>query len=360
MLKKFHCFAIDVFNNKEWFFTSRPNISSLLKKLENLSLDKSLFRICYEAGYIGYTLQRDLKANAYECQIVAPSLIPKLKGKMVKTDRVDCKKLAWMYMKGLLTPINVPEIDDEMVRDLIRTRMYLQEKLRGLKKHILALCRRMNINFKQETGLLSYWTLTHLKWLDVNIKKQNHVLKFNLCMLLKDYHNYNKTINLYDEEILKISLDDMYLEKVQSLICYRGLDTISAMSLVCELGDIKRFSHPKKLISYIGFDIREYSSGGRETKFGITKIGNKSMRKTLIQACQKAIQSPRISAKLKRRRKSVAQKYIDISDRCMKRLNQKGIRLIYRGKHTNKVKTACAREMIGFIWESLNLVQASL
>ena len=99
------------------------------------------------------------------------------------------------------------------------------------------------------------------------------------------------------------------------------------MILITELGDIRRFSHPKKLTSYAGLDIREYSSGGQQRKYSITKLGNKFIRKILTEA---------------------AQNY--------NRIHKRGKHLWHRGIAVNKVKTACAREMLGFIWESLNLV----
>ena len=61
-----------------------------------------------------------------------------------------------------------------------------------------------------------------------------------------------------------------------------------------------------------------------------------------------------IEKAIKARRANTAPKYIDIADRCLRRLSKKGNRLLLSGKHPNKVKVACAREMVGFVWESLN------
>lgn len=60
-----------------------------------------------------------------------------------------------------------------------------------------------------------------------------------------------------------------------------------------------------------------------------------------------------LSGALKTRRKGAPPELIEIADRCHKRLYKKGFRLLMGGKHPNKVKVACAREMVGFIWESL-------
>ena len=46
-------------------------------------------RICYEASYIGYSLQRDLRAQGLHCDVVAPTSIPTPCGNAIKTNRID-------------------------------------------------------------------------------------------------------------------------------------------------------------------------------------------------------------------------------------------------------------------------------
>jgi hypothetical protein len=100
-------------------------------------------------------------------------------------------------------------------------------------------------------------------------------------------------------------------------------------------------------------DIREYSSGGKSHRFGITKQGNCYLRTAFIEANQRAYRTTKLSREIKARRANANPEYITIADRCLKRLSKKGNRLLDAGKHPNKVKVACAREMIGFVWESL-------
>jgi len=294
--KKFHGCVISKEDSKEFQFSCKPVLTDLCKKLEKISKNKNSFKICYEAGYLGYSLERDLRKQGYECEIIAPSLIPKIAGRMIKTDRIDARNLAWMYKKGLLTLIHVPRVDEEQVRDLIRTRQFITIKLKSIKNHILSLCRRMNIDFKKETEFKCYWTQAHVKWLKNKINDFNNIFKFNLTTLFEEYEHLIKLIEKYEKEIVLISHDEKYFEKVEALICYRGFDVLCAMNIICEIGDIKRFAHPRKLASYCGFDIREYSSGGKEYKFGITKAGNSLLRKHLIESCQKAIMKPAIES----------------------------------------------------------------
>ena len=82
-------------------------------------------------------------------------------------------------------------------------------------------------------------------------------------------------------------------------------------------------------------------------------MGNKQIRTHLIEASQYALAKPKISRALSARHSKCNEKSITIAKRCMNRLYKKGNRLLHAGKHRNKVKTACAREMIDFIWEAL-------
>ena len=157
-----------------------------------------------------------------------------------------------------------------------------------------------------------------------------------------------------EKEIRELASQKKYKKSISALGCFRGISTLSAMSLLTEIGDVRRFSYPKKLVSYSGLDIIEYSSGGRSQKFGITKMGNRHIRTTLVEACQGAHRPCTISKALKKRREGQSLKFVDIGDRCMKRLRSKSHRLIYSSKPINKVKVACAREMLGFVWEALH------
>lgn len=127
------------------------------------------------------------------------------------------------------------------------------------------------------------------------------------------------------------------------------------MTIITELGDINRFPHPRKVVSYLGLDIVEYSSGGKENKFGITKMGNNIVRKALIESIQLAGRPPRITRALEKRREGVDLRYVKVADKCMKRLNIKSSKMVRQNKNRNVIKVACAREMIGFVWESLKM-----
>lgn len=337
-------------------FRSAPSAVHLTKKLKSFRDQGYLIRVCYEATYLGFSLYRALMKQGFECVVIAPSLIPELASQKVKTDRLDAEKLARYFKAGLLTAVHVPNEKDEDVRDLLRTRALFVEQSVELKNYILSLCRRMGWDYKQESQKKNHWTDHHVRWLEQKINQSEGPRARNLALLKSRLDHVLETIAKYKEIIGELASAPQYKKKVEALNCFRGLSTLSSMTIVTEIGDINRFAHPRSLTSYVGLDVVEYSSGGKERKYGISKMGNRRIRTTVVEACQLALRTPKINRSLRSRRKDVNENVVLIADRCMERLHKKGSRLLAKGKHRNKVKVACSREMLGFLWEALRAV----
>ena len=337
-------------------FSCRPQADSLLKKLKTFQKLGFKLHTCYEATYIGYSLHRFLVDKGISNNIVAPSLIPKIPGQCVKTDRLDSKKLAVYLAKGLLTPISIPNQQDEEVRDIIRSRSFLVSQRACIRRHILSLSRRHGLNYREEMKAKSHWTIKHIDWLLKRTKALSPQMQYNLSLLLTQQEQMGQSIQEYNKRIEGFSLGSQYQKRKSALCCFRGMDTLSAMSLIIEIGDIKRFPHPKRLSAYAGFDVREYSSGGKERKFNISKLGNKQIRTAVVEACQQVNHSHRVSRRLKLARQDQPKEIIDIADKCIRRLRKKWFHLYHSGKQKNKIKVACAREYLSFIWEALQVI----
>lgn len=350
----FHLAGYDEQQDKYYEYKCKPTNGALEAKLEALIERGYKLKICYEASYIGYSLYRVLTSSGYECEIIAPSLIPTQGSYRVKTDKIDSRKLARFYAKGLLTPISIPDSVDEGVRRIIRSRSFTVGERKRLKLHILSNCRQLGINYRADTGKEShYWTKKHLLWLSTRIKKLPESEQWLFEKNLYRLHHANEIIKEFDLKIEEIAQTDRYRTRVETLNTFKGLDTLSSMTLSTELGDARRFNHPKKIVSLAGMDIIEYSSGGKEKKFGITKMGNKHIRTTLVEACQSITMGTVVGKQLRARRKNVPAEIVSIAERCQNRLQKKRMKLLLKNKAPNKIKMACAREMIGFIWEAL-------
>lgn len=129
----------------------------------------------------------------------------------------------------------------------------------------------------------------------------------------------------YGPRIEELAGTPRYREAVQSLTCYKGIKNVFALTMITEIGDIQRFAHPRQLMSWIGMAIREYSSGGRHNRLGITKQGNRCLRTAFVEANQRGYRSNRIGKELKARRQGSTPELIAIADRCVRRLNKKGL-----------------------------------
>lgn len=350
----FHGAGLNISTGEFIEFRCKPDKGALRKKLNSLFGETYTIHVCYEACYIGYSLCRFLRKSGIHCDIIAPSLIPVKSGSRVKTDRLDALKLAEFYAKELLTPIYIPDESDEEIRDVLRSRNFLVRQRKRLKTHILSACKRYAIDFKAESGKKTHWTDQHISWLKKRIGElERPICKTDIELLLAQYTSLCESIEKLDFEIIRVTEHERYKKPAEALTCFRGIDTLSAMTIISELGDIRRFDHPRPLTSYVGLDIAEYSSGGKEHKKGITKTGNKHVRTILIESCQLAGRPPILSKRIKQSRAEQPREIVDIADRCMHRLHKKSTRMLYAGKHKNKIKTACAREMLGFIWEAM-------
>ena len=94
------------------------------------------------------------------------------------------------------------------------------------------------------------------------------------------------------------------------------------------------------------------------TIFDITIFGNRYSCSEFIEVNQRGYRTTHISKDLKARRVHTESEFIEIADRCLRRLSKKGNQLLLAGKHPNKVKVSCARETVGFVSESLNKAAA--
>ena len=355
--KAFHIAGLSVTTGELLEYTCKPTHGALVERLKKMEEKGYQVKVCYEATYLGYSLCRQLKASGYDCEIIAPSLIPVQKSVRVKTDKIDSRKLAEYYGKGLLTKIHVPDEQDEQLRRLIRTRGFHVQLRKMLKQHILSTCRVLGLQYRSgEKSEAEYWTKIHQQWLLDQTKELNEIDSWSLEKMLHDLIHADQLISQYDQKIEEMSQTEKYKVRSLGLTAFKGIKTLSAMTLISEIGDIQRFGHPSKLVSYAGMDIVEYSSGGKEKKFGMTKAGNRHIRTAVIEACQSIKSGTTISKQLRNRRKEIPTEIVDIAERCQNRLYKKKTKMTYNHKHANVIKSACAREMLCFIWEALQKV----
>lgn len=317
-------------------------IRKIVKKVASNG-ERVLF--CYEAGPCGYEVYRQLIDLGQKCDVVAPSLIPKKSGDRVKTDRRDAKTLSRLHRAGELTPVWVPDKEQEAMRDLTRAR----EDMKAMEKHARQRLGAFLLRHGKIYAGRSKWTQAHFRWLER--------IKFDIQAQQIVFQEYVDTVKQMKgrvaslEEEMRHAIERWSLEPVvRGLMALRGVDIITAMTVVAELGDISRFGSARQLMAHLGLVPSEQSSGSRCQRGGITKTGNSHARRVLIEASWCYRLPARKTAHLQRRAEKTSEKVQEIAWKAQKRLCKRYWYLINKGKLPVEACTAVARELSGFIW----------
>jgi transposase len=320
------------------------DVPKLLKVLARYG-DARHVHVAYEAGPTGYGLQRALAKKGYECQVIAPSLIPKRAGDRVKTDRRDGLRLAELARAGELRAVWVPDPGDEAIRDVARAREDAVKARMQARQQLKAFLLRHDVRYPQRTS----WTKTFYRWLAM--------LSFQRDGAQTAFTEYWQAVTAADERVARLS-DALvrviagwrFEPVVKALLALRGIDQISAIGLVAEIGDLSRFAHPRQLMAYLGLVPSEHSSGERVVRGSITKTGNTHARRLLTEAAWSYRFRARIGYAAQRRAEGLPQVIRDMGWKAQLRLSGRFARLHARGVHKNKVCVAVARELAGFVW----------
>ena len=336
----------------DWQVTNEPAaVRRLVRKLRREASGE--VRCCYEAGPVGYSLQRQImsdKSAGLICEVIAPSLIPVKPGERVKTDRRDARKLAELLRAGLLTEVHPPTEAEEAVRDLTRCREDAKEDLMSSRHRLSKLLLRRGLVY----GITPRaWTQAHRQWLrTLTFDHEADQAVFDDYLL--GVEHLEERILTLDTKLSALAQQDPYREPVGWLRCFRGIDTVTAMTLVTELHDFRRFQSPRQLMAYLGLTPSEHSSSDKRRLGSITKAGNSHVRRVLVEASWHYRHKPGVGKNLRQRREGQPGRVIALADKAQQRLNRRYRRLTERGKPVNKAIVAVARELVGFVWAALH------
>lgn len=324
---------------------SIPNTPEAVRKQLRRWGDPAALRVCYEAGPTGYWLQRQLTTAGVDCVVVAPSLIPKRPGNRVKTDRRDARDLVRLHRVGELVAVRVPDAEEEVVRDLVRAREDLTEDILRARHRLTKLLLRHGRAYREGKG----WTARHLRWV-----KDQH-FEDPLLGQLVDQHL--ATIDsrlvqraLQDAEIRSIATRPPYAEQVQRLSCLRGIKELSALTLLVEVGDFRRFRSAREFMGFTGLVASERSSGSSRRQGSITKTGNAHLRRILVEAAWCARGRPNLGRDFQRRIAGQPPEVVQYAMKAQQRLHQRYWKIVQRERPSQVATVACARELAGFVW----------
>jgi transposase len=332
-----------------WQLANEPNaVRRLVRKLEREA--PGPVRVFYEAGPCGYALQRQMTTPRVSCDVVAPALIPRKPGERVKTNRRDACKLAELGRAGLLTTVQPPTLEDEAVRDLARARDDAREDLQRCRHRLGKLLLRRGLHFSGRN-----WTRAHRQWIDGLTWAHAAERAVVDDYLLAIDQTEARLVEL-DARLSEIAETKPYREPVGWLRCFRGIDTLTAMLILAELHDFRRFASAPALMAYLGLVPGEDSSGEKHRRGRITRTGNALVRRLLVEVAWHYQHRPAIGVALARRRQGQPSRVITIADRAQQRLCRRFRKLAAEHKPAPKTAVAIARELAGFLWAALQPV----
>ncbi len=319
------------------------SVAKLLKKLSNRA---SRVAVCYEAGPTGYGLYRQVRAFGFECFVVAPSLIPVRTGERVKTDRLDAMRLARLLRAGELTPIWVPDETHEAMRDLVRARESAAEDQRHKRQLVSAFLLRHGRVYHRTKP----WTMRYRRWLQCQ-SFDHPAHQIALQEMLQAERNAAERLDRLTGHIEALVPEWTLAPAVNALQALRGVALISAVTFMAEIGDVRRFDTPVKLMAYLGLVPSEYSTGKTTRRGGITRAGNAHVRHKLIEGAWTYRLPVRPGARKLYILREQPPEIQDIAWKAQSRLTARYRKLSRRGKRSTVITTAIAREMAAFMWD---------
>jgi transposase len=334
---------------------SEDAIAKLMKRVG----EKERLRVCYEAGPTGYALYWQLSKMGIECQVIAPSLIPKKPGDRVKTNRLDAMKLAQCHRSGDLTEVWVPDREWEALRDLVRARQVAKQDQMRARNRVSKMLLRQG---KRPGEKMGAWTQKYMKWLAG--------ISFPFAAQQVAFRDYEAEVQHAAERLKRLdeAIDEAVKkapaemrEVIEALQAMRGIAQITAVTVVAEVGKLSRFQRAPELMGYSGGVPSEASTGDHSHRGPITKTGNAHLRRVVVEAAWAYLHRPSIGRELHKRQEKLPEKYAaqvkEIAWKAQHRLHKRYYKLTGSGKCPQKAVTAIGRELLGFIWAIGTLVE---
>ena len=295
------------------------------------SLDPAA-KCVYESGVTGFDLQKKLTALGVDCVVGAVSkMIKPSADRKRKNDRNDAEFLARMLSVGNVIEVWVPDDECEAARDLVRALDDARDDLRRCKQRLSKFLLRHGLVFNETAPSgqrKGNWTAAHWAWINAISFKERA-----------------------DNEVLAYYIDAVRqkLEDKKRLRCLKGIDIMSAADLVFEADEFSRFKNARSFGAWLGLTPSEHSSGESVRQGGITKAGNKHLRRVLVESAWHYLNASAHSKDLAKGQ---------IPDPAARRHATKGVRrlvkrregMLERGVHKNKANVATARELAAWVW----------
>jgi transposase len=296
----------------------------------------------YEAGPTGFGLARAVRAAGIECPVAAPSRLLRPSGDRIKTDARDALHLARLLAVGEITEVAVPDEETEAARDLVRARDDVRGDLMSARHRVTHLLLRQGIVYAGGTP----WTREHENWLRTR-RLARPALQSAYDAALEALAATEGRRDRLDEAIAELAAASRFTPTIDRLTCLRGIATLTGLGLAVEIGDWSRLT-PTTIGAYLGLVPGEHSTGESRAQTGVTKTGNRHVRRLLVEAAWHHRPPYRPSTKLQRRWNRAPGPVVAHAAKGNRRLHARWQSFDARHKRPVVANIAIARELAGW------------
>lgn len=244
-----------------------------------LELDVPIHCVAYESGPTGFALSRAIGEAGMTCIVAAPNKIPRPASTGVKTDRLDCIKLADFAAKGMLKSIAIPTTQEESERSLIRRREQVVAGIRRIKHRVKSFLLFTGI---PEPRGLGQWSKRAVEQLSV--VQMEPAAKLTLDSMLRELKWKQQELHEVMVSIRALMAEEHHAAAVERMCSVVGVGITIASTFRLELFRPERFNRKEEVASYLGLAPTVRHSGERSPSGRLVPVGQKHLRSLLIEA----------------------------------------------------------------------------
>jgi len=262
-------------------------LSSYLKR----NFPGAEYQAVYEAGFNGFESCRKLREAGIKCFVANAADVPTShKEKIQKLDPVDSRKLARSLRSKEFKPIHIPDQWLEADRALIRQRFRMMKDLSRTKSRIKSILFQFGIQIPDRftAAQTRSWSRNYMKWLET-LSVNHESLRQTITNYLSIGEAQRKELLLINRQVRALSQSEKYRFNFGLLISIPGIGLITAMMILVQIGDIKRFDSLDDLCNYIGLVPSMHGSGDKLQTGKMIHRGRKELKILLIEAAWEAV-----------------------------------------------------------------------
>lgn len=309
-------------------------------------------RCVYESGVTGFHLAKELGALGVDCAVGAVSkMIKPAADRRKKNDRRDAEFLARMLAVGNVVPVWVPDDECEAARDLSRALEDARQEAQRAKQLLSKFLLRHGLVFDERHPggtRVRNWTRAHWEWIrSVRMPERAdaETLLYYIDRALRAEEEKRRLERLVAEEAAR----PRWKATVDALRCLKGVETVTAFALACEVGDFSRFPNARSFASWLGLTPSQHSSGESVSNGRITRAGNSHLRRLLVEASWHYLHSTKHPKALAPGQEVGKEARAHALKGC-RRLVDRRAALLDRGVAACKANVATARELACWCW----------